>query len=379
MDSSEAAETWDIYASMFGGIPNSEIDALSEYWNAFPQLRGELFKSVSAEYSEIVSEDVKKIMNSHQNVSHFFSRYNDVFSDFSEYLHKELIGNLTSMVASKEEAVLSADIFKRLKSIDLIDPYEAYQILDDNWTKISADIEVIQTEGFDSVRKVNPNMVIKKKNGKEVEVQEGYFGHVLPFELVQNVYLSEELSNIKVKETRVSEIDSEIEELFEKLDEDSKEKSFVNDDKTAFVAAEVKKVIKAKDVEEDVLIILKSFDKLSNEEKNLKKAIKELSAALHMKTKETIENLTDEQANELLHEKWITPFVHQLNSLPENIVSSLCTKVNALEVKYKITFAQVDEEIKDTENELSAMIDDLTGNDFDMQGLKELKKLLGGI
>lgn len=379
VDSSEAAETWDIYASMFGGIPNSEIDALSEYWDAFPQLRGELFRSVSSEYSDIASADVKKIMYSHPNVSHFFSMYNDAFLDFSEYVHKELIDNLTSMVASKEEAVLSADIFKRLKSIDLIDPYEAYQILDDNWTKISADIEVIQTEGFDSVRKVNPNMVIKKKNGKEVEVQEGYFGHVLPFELVQNVYLSEELSNIKVKETRVSEIDSEIEELFENLDEDSKEKSFVNDDKTAFVAAEVKKAIKAKDVEEDILIILKSFDKLSNEEKNLKKAIKELSAALHLKTKETIENLTDEQANELLHEKWITPFVHQLNSLPENIVSTLCTKVNALEDKYKITFAQVDKEIKDTENELSAMIDDLTGNDFDMQGLEELKKLLGGI
>ncbi|EXM37531.1 type I restriction-modification protein subunit M [Ruminococcus albus SY3] len=379
VDSSEAAESWDIYASMFGGIPNSEIEALSDYWNAFPQLRGELFKPISDEYSDIASEDIKKLMYSHQNVSQFFSRYNDAFSDFSEYLHKELIDNVTSMAASKEEAILSDNIFKRLESIELIDPYEAYQILDDNWTKMSADIEVIQTEGFDSVKKVNPNMVIKKKNGKEVEVQEGYFGHLLPFELVQNVYLSEELNNIKAKENRISEIDSDIEELFENLDEDSKEKSFVNDDKTAFVAAEVKKAIKAKDVEEEVLITLKSFDKLSNEEKELKKAIKELSAALHLKTKETIENLTDEQANELLHEKWITPFVDQLNSLPENIVSSLCSKVNALADKYKITFAQVDEEIKDTENELSAMINELTGSDFDMQGLEELKKLLGGI
>lgn len=36
VDSSESAETWDIYASMFGGIPVNEVDSLAEYWNAFP-------------------------------------------------------------------------------------------------------------------------------------------------------------------------------------------------------------------------------------------------------------------------------------------------------------------------------------------------------
>ena len=35
VDSSEMAESWDIYATMFGGIPTSEIDALAPYWDAF--------------------------------------------------------------------------------------------------------------------------------------------------------------------------------------------------------------------------------------------------------------------------------------------------------------------------------------------------------
>lgn len=43
VDSSEAAEHWDVYASMFGGIPAAELDELSAYWAAFPALRGELF------------------------------------------------------------------------------------------------------------------------------------------------------------------------------------------------------------------------------------------------------------------------------------------------------------------------------------------------
>ena len=43
VDSSENAESWDIYASMMGGIPNAEIDELSMYWDAFPELRDLLF------------------------------------------------------------------------------------------------------------------------------------------------------------------------------------------------------------------------------------------------------------------------------------------------------------------------------------------------
>ena len=35
-------------------------------------------------------------------------------------------------------------------------------------------------------------MVVKKKNGKDTEVQEGYIGHIIPFELVQDSYFKEE-------------------------------------------------------------------------------------------------------------------------------------------------------------------------------------------
>lgn len=47
VDSSEPAETWDLYASMFGGVPVQEIDALSKYWEALPGLRGELFDAAT--------------------------------------------------------------------------------------------------------------------------------------------------------------------------------------------------------------------------------------------------------------------------------------------------------------------------------------------
>jgi len=40
--------------------------------------------------------------------------------------------------------------------------------------------------------------------------------------------------------------------------------------------------------------------------------------------------------------------------------------------------SQLENEIESTEKELSKMIDELEGNEFDMLGLAEFKKLLGG-
>ena len=47
VDSSDKGETWDIYATIFGGIPHSEIEELAEYWTAFPSLKKQLFSDVN--------------------------------------------------------------------------------------------------------------------------------------------------------------------------------------------------------------------------------------------------------------------------------------------------------------------------------------------
>ena len=36
VDSSAAAESWDVYATMFGGVPKAEVDALERYWKVWP-------------------------------------------------------------------------------------------------------------------------------------------------------------------------------------------------------------------------------------------------------------------------------------------------------------------------------------------------------
>ena len=378
VDSSEKAESWDIYASMYGGVPVSEVEDLAEYWAAFPSLKDSLFTRKNAGYLQFVPEDIKSFVLSHPDTEVFEGKFKTGFGNFGEYLNQELITDMERIPVSKEENTIATELFRRLSDVPLVDPYEAYQILDQNWAKIAVDLEIIQTEGAKSITVVDPNMVVKKKDNKETEVQEGWIGRILPFELVQKELLSDDVTALKSAEDRLAAITSDFDSLLEELPEDEKTKDFVNDDSTAFVPAAVKKTLKAKDEEPEVLAILKKVDALVNEEKSLKRDIKDNTASLQITTKKTIESLSGADALALLSKKWIEPMVTEISALPLRIVDTLTAKLEALAKKYQTTFEDVEKEIADTEASLTAMIDQLTGSDFDMQGLLELKKLLGG-
>lgn len=384
VDSSEPAETWDIYASMFGGIPMTEIDSLEEYWKAFPTLKSALFTNSDIPYVELATEDIKNTIKNHADIKTFENVFKDAFADFHLYLKEEWIEKMEHVEISKSENVISENIFKRLDQVPLIDKYEAYQILDDEWGKIAVDLEIIQTEGFAATKKVDPNLVTKKKDGKEQEIQDGWIGRVIPFELVQKELLSDRYKELREKEARLAEIPSLYEEIIEDLTEEEKDGQVLNDNNDAFVPKEVTKKLKELKKEaptEEVKSFIDKLDRyerLSKEEKDLKKEIKNETAKLHMLTKETIENLTDSMVCELLDKKWIGNLLESINKLPDTIVDNLVSKIQALESKYKTTYFELEKEIKETEMKLASMIDELEGNEYDMKGLSEFKALLLG-
>ncbi|WOG27420.1 N-6 DNA methylase [Endozoicomonas sp. 8E] len=444
VDSSDPAESWDLYASMFGGIPTSELDALNDYWQAFPHLRHHLFSDDGTPYASLKVGDLAKAISDHSDVQQFNAQFADAFADFPAYLKRELIEQCLELHVPRQKTVIGEHIFSRLEPLPLLDKYHAYQLLADQWQDIAVDLEILQTEGFEASRVVDPNLVIKKKKGKEVEEQEGWKGRIMPFELVQNTYLKDELDALSLKENRLCEVSSELEGLIETLSETDGEYSVLNDANDKFVAKEVNSELKEQlsDVETDEIRSLNAYVDLLNakarkpekeafiaehpevqwvrmeankdgtyakakvnsyiiqlqsafefpeesfayklikassllaEEKELKAAIKEEDKLLHLLTKTTIENLTDEQVNDLLERKWITPLNDALHRLPDQKMYALTGKLQALVEKYRITYADNAREIQQTEIELAGMLDELDGNEFDRKGLAELKTFL---
>jgi len=385
VDSSEPAESWDLYASMFGGIPQSELDPLDDYWQAFPGLREALFTDDGTPYVSPKVEDLAQTIRGHAEVLGFEAKFASAFADFPDYLKTELIDKMLTLYVPRQERLIGDEIFTRLEPLALIDKYHAYQLLDDQWRQIAIDLEILQTEGFAAVRVVEPNLVIKKKKGKDVEVQEGWKGRIMPFEMMQTIYLKEQLNALLNKETRLSEISASFEETLESFSEEEKESEAVHESGDKFVnvvATKEAKQLKAEAKKTSGFLadsyeakIIQVADWIE-EEKTLKAAIKKGADALHLQTKETIEGLEDAEVNGLLERKWITPLSDALRRLPSHQVDTLTSKLQVLSEKYQITYADNARDIQQTEGELAAMLDELDGNTFDLKSLAKLKTLL---
>lgn len=380
VDSSKAAESWDVYATMFGGVPKTEIDALDRYWKVWPSLKGQLYGEDGGSCLASVTDDVAATVKANADVVSFLSGYRDTLAHLPEELRKRLVDGALQVDSVAEEEHIAAQLHDTLSGIALVDEYDAYQALDDAWTGISGDLEVIQAEGREAVRKVDPNMVIKKKSGKDVEAQDGWTGRILPFALVQEQLLADDVKEITARESRLNEISQELDEILENLDEEEKGSSDVFDNDGMLVAASLKKAVKSigKHPNGDFEMALVRAQTLLDEEKDLKKASKKALVALEETTKKVIEGLTDVQCDELLAAKWIEPLQSDLLELPNAVIGDFIAKIVALNAKYATTYSDVCNQINEAENELAAMLGQLTGNEFDMAGIAELRKLLGG-
>lgn len=195
------------------------------------------------------------------------------------------------------------------------------------------------------------------------------------------------LEGINTKTGRMYEVASSYQELYDLISDDDKTIDAINAEEDKFVNDEVLKKVKeindeikcGATFEENSLedILIKVADLIA-EEKKLRSALNKEKKDLHIKTKELIESFTDDQVIELLKQKWIETLAADLEQLPYEIIQSLTTKVLYLSKKYVVTYSDIENQIRETEKQLVPLIDALEGNEYDMKGLEQLKKLLGG-
>lgn len=446
VDSSEDTEQWDLYSEMFGGIPKIELTKYKDVWETMPNLYQDLYREKNKDYVELKSPNIRQLIEKNTGVAEFQRKYNELFEGYDDYISEILIDKVMSIqpIMMKEE--LTKDLFNRFEMIPLIDSYKVYQLFDDAWNIISTDIDVLHHDSFEAVRTVDPNMVMKTKAGKKVEVQEGWKGRILPFELVQVTLLNEYKEEIDTFEMRQVEIQEELIELIETLSEENGEYDVLNENNDKFSINETKAVLnelfedvetpelnrlkeyadllsakgnksvlldfmnshnevdwgnmeKKKDGTISVKVIKEKIQKVQNnytfqegsygaklskaialldEEKDLKKQIKEKKEVLHAITKETIENLSDDQAKELLQSKWFSHYVGSVQLLPTKLIGEIADKLLNIHKKYEKTFLEITNGIEHSSAELSASLELLTGDEFEMEAIREFKSLLQG-
>lgn len=378
VDSSETPVKYDIYSTMFGGIPNSEIADLSDYWDAFPTLQREVFDPESDRpYSTVKVSDIIEAINGNADVNDFKARFATAFEDFKQMLHIRLIDNVEQVKEVVESDIISADIFRRCDGMPLVDKYVAYQILADNWTDIMGDVEIIQTEGFGACNVVEPKMkMVKDKNGVEQEVPDGLKGRIIPFELVQKTLFQDDLDSIASLQSRIEAIDGELDAIRDELlGMEDTDKYFDAEKDNVFLKKEITADSKPKaDVDEDIKEQLKSIVTLWDEQSKAKKDVKKLLEELEKKTIQTIEALDMKDIQMFLELKWIVPITSAIEALPDAIVTKLADTITGLNEKYAVTYNDIEQGIEESEQNLATLISQLTGDEFAIKGLSNLIK-----
>lgn len=440
VDSNDSPEKHDIFATMYGGIPNAEIEDLQKYWEAFPSLRNEIFeKIVDKPTSKLRQVDIANVINGNADVAVFKAKFAQAFGTLGELLKQRLIDHVENVKDVEENDHISADIFHRMGNLPLADRYAAYQILADNWQTIMGDVEIIQTEGYGACNVVEPKYKIVKKDEEEKEVPDGEKGRIMPFELVQTHLLADELAALNRLIADRDEQDGTLNGILEALDPEEQEQ-WLNDDNTkwdkkrvnnawaqvleevttpeitmlneyltksgkkdklAFIATHPspcwQQMEKAKDgtyskksvkALQASLALAVNFEEESPEGKlkrvviaserlaELNKEIKTATAKLLAKTKQTIADMDMKQITHMLELKWIRPITSAINAIPGQILDELAASIHALADKYATRLADVHDSINSATASLTSLIDELTGDEHDMAALQELKSLL---
>lgn len=381
-------ESVDFFATVNGGIPVSEIDALAEYWDVLPGLRETLFEESNDGYATLRTADIRDTVLEHSAAGALADTLNAALDGFAESLETDLIGGAMTVLVNTAEDGIKADLFARLAPVPLVNEYQGYQLLHEKWRTIANDLTILQTEGWDAMREINPVMEWKTKNKKKVEVQTGWEGHVATFEIVRDLYLPELRDQVDDLSAERDSIDAELTALIEGLSEEDRTDlaDVLNAKETGFLKGELNKAVKAlpalpkgeqwpEDSIEAIQIEAKQLlDRLTKVKSQLKKANEELET----KTHEAIENLTDDQIGEVLSAKWVAALMVQFALLPTLTLRDLADQVRRLQDKYATPLTELDARIATTECSLLASLDQLTGSDADMQAVAALKQVLGG-
>ncbi|WP_338822966.1 hypothetical protein [Mycoplasmopsis felifaucium] len=207
-------------------------------------------------------------------------------------------------------------------------------------------------------------------------------GHVIPFALIEKLFLISETKQLEQYNNQLEQNANEIKSIFEDLSEDDKTAlgDLINEDETDFVNKQVndfaKKNKKTVFLENSAEAKAMKVAELLSSNSSLAKQIKEMGVTIQSRCVEIINNLNEDEISLLLSEKWITPLVENIKQLPLQMLTDFERNIEKVGHKYDATYQSIQNEIEETQSVISGMIDELTGNEFDMQGLLEFKKLL---
>jgi type I restriction enzyme M protein len=369
IDSQELEDIQDIAGHLQGGIPAADIDALQKYWDVCPNLKTSLFQSLRPGYFQLSTShsQIKQTIYSHPEFSAFIADMNKHFEKWRMKSAASLRGLAPGFHPKEVILVLAEDLLKHYNNKPLIDRYDIYQHLMDYWRQTMQDDCYLIAQTDNGGWKAETTRIIETdKKGKERD--KGWTCDLIPKPLIVARYYAKEQAEIDAITVELEVVTARLAELEE--EHGGEEGAFSELDKVnkAHVAARLKEIASPQlpmgsdppsgtsqsSVDSDELAILKEWLKLSNEEADLKKKLKDAEADLDAKAYAHYPKLTEVEIKSLVvDDKWLAALDTTIHGEMDRISQSLTQRVKELAERYETPMPQMTDCVNELEEKVN--------------------------
>jgi type I restriction enzyme M protein len=343
IDSQQTEDLQDIEGHLTGGIPAGNVDELQQYWNVCPRLRKTLFKTNRPGYLDLAVEKlaVQSAIYGHPEFAGFIEKMNSHFA-IQRQASAKTLKTLKAGFHPKELIVeFSESLLGHYVGQPLIDPYDIYQHLMDYWAEtMQDDCYLIAADGW----KAETYRIIETdKKGKVKD--KGWTCDLVPKELIVARYFAKEQAAIDALAAELESVTAKLVELEE--EHGGEEGAFAELEKInkGSVTARLKELkgFFATDQEaKDEAAVLNEWLKVSNQEADLKKKLKDAEADLDAKAYAKYPKLTEAEIKTLVvDDKWFAALDVMIHGEMDRVSQSLTHRVKELAERYETTMPQI--------------------------------------
>jgi type I restriction enzyme M protein len=368
VDSSEPDDIQDLNAHLRGGIPNSDLDALSGYWDAFPLLRGQLFKPNCPGYSDLTLDvaQVQRVILESPEFQKFATAAHDLTTEWFA-AHRDRVADIDADTKPNDLiGAISEDLLARFKPVPLLDEYDVYEQLMEYWNDaMHDDVFLVMNDGWLDAAK--PRKAIEDKDRKLAETPDLVVGSgrgaakykmdLIPPALIVARYFANQRAKLDDLTAAAEEATRAVEEYVEEnATEDGPLAEAMDEDKIskALVSARLKEAKKEASDQEEV-DVLERLLKLYEAEAAAKKAVKEAQAALDLATLKKYGTLTEGDVKTLvLDDKWSTTVTNRVASVVTSLTIALVARIQELGDRYAETVSALDNALEKLESKITS-------------------------
>lgn len=358
IDGSEPEDLQDITAHLHGGVPERDIDALSEFWDVMPNLRATLFgPNLRQGYADplVAPDQVRATIRNHPDFAAFRTQVTDILDRWIT-ANERMLTNIRQGDHPRDLIhSIAEDMLTRFDAAPLVDKYEAYQRLMSYWAaSMQDDVFIISGGGWLAARELREARKETGADGKVKWLEEGdltvnrvrLVADVIPPRLITARFFPDLKQELDDATARAEELGREIEELAEEHGAEGGLLEFAMTDTGKLTAASVKARTASGEAEADERPLLKQAARLIAAEAAAKKAAKEAEARLNEAVLKHYPTLTDDEIRLLVvHDKWLADITAAIAAEVEARTETLTARVRVLTERYGQTLPQIMEDL----------------------------------